>query len=62
MKTCKSKSSFRHWVQEMWYDHIDELDGYNRLPQYSSKDYFNKYKFWLKREFQHQQKKNKEVQ
>ena len=61
MKTCKSKYSFRHWVQEMWYDHVDELNAYyNQTPHYSSKDYFNKYKFWLKREFQYRQKQNKE--
>lgn len=59
MKTCKSKNSFRHWVQEMWYDHVDELDAYQQQPKYSSKDYFNKYKFWLKREFQHRLKQKK---
>ncbi len=62
MKTCKSKSSFRHWVQEMWYDHVDEIDAYYQSLRYSSKDYFNKYKFWLKREFQHRQKQNKGIE
>jgi hypothetical protein len=47
--------TFRQWCQEMWYKHIDELDAYNMRPQFTSQQYFNTYKFWLKREYRHQQ-------
>ena len=49
-----SNTGFRNWVQQMWYDHVDEVASYNQLLPYSSREYFNKYKFWLKREFQYQ--------
>ena len=54
MDTQLSSKKFRKWVQQMWYDHVDELTAYRQPLHYSSKDYFNKYKFWLKREFRHQ--------
>lgn len=52
-------SVFRHWVQQLWYEHMDEIESYGQDLQYSSTDYFNKYKFWLKREFKHQLKEMK---
>lgn len=58
MSTQNSKSnqgSFRNWVRIMWYDHLEELDVYeHKLPNYDIKEYFNKYKYWLKREYKHQ--------
>ena len=47
--------TFRSWLQEMWYNHIDEMVNYTgRAPVYTAKDYFHKYKYWLKREYRHQ--------
>lgn len=49
-------SSFRMWLQEMWYKHLDELESYGeRNPQYNSSTYFSMYKYWLKREYRHHQ-------
>lgn len=46
--------TFRMWCQQMWYTHLDEFEGwFHRQPDYGSKDYFAKYKYWLKREYQH---------
>lgn len=46
---------FRTWCQEKWYEHIDEMVSYTgRAPVYTSKEYFAKYKYWLKREFKYQ--------
>lgn len=47
--------TFRHWLQEMWFQHVDESAEYGILLPYTSKEYFNKYKYWLKREYRHQQ-------
>lgn len=47
--------TFRLWLQNKWFEHLDELDSLG-LPQpdYDVKYYFNKYKYWLKREYRHQ--------
>ena len=47
--------SFRLWLQEKWYEHCEELVGYGQAITYTSQEYFNKYKYWLKREYRHQQ-------
>jgi hypothetical protein len=47
---------FRHWLQEKWFEHCAELESYGQTVPYSSREYFTKYKFWLKREYRHQQK------
>lgn len=57
MSTQNSKSSqgkFRKWLQDKWYEHLDELDSYGQKPDYDIKHYFNKYKYWLKREYKFQ--------
>jgi hypothetical protein len=46
---------FRQWCQEMWYEHCAELESYCQGLPYSAQEYFNRYKFWLKREYRHQQ-------
>ena len=47
--------SFRQWLQEKWFEHVEELLSYNQRVTYTSQEYFNKYKYWLKREYRHQQ-------
>jgi len=50
--------NFRFWCQLKWYEHIDEMlimDGSE--PSYTSRQYFNKYRWWLKREYRHAVKK-----
>lgn len=47
--------TFRRWLQEMWFNHLDELMGLGQpLPKYTLQEYFAKYKYWLKREYRHQ--------
>ena len=49
---------FRPWLQEMWFNHLDELMSLGlRPPKYALKEYFEKYKYWLKREYRHQMRK-----
>lgn len=40
----------------MWFEHLAELDSYGQTVSYTSKDYFRRYRFWLKREYQYQQR------
>jgi hypothetical protein len=47
--------NFRSWCREKWYEHVDELISYGLEPQFTAQEYFDRYKFWLKREFKHQQ-------
>ena len=46
--------SFRSWLNCLWLDHVDEIVGVTgRNPVYTDKDFFNKYKWWLRREYKH---------
>jgi len=49
-------SHFRRWCNDKWYEHMDELELYHQPRNYDSKEYFRRYKYWLKREYQHQRK------
>ena len=50
-------SPFRNWVRNLWLENCDEhLDA--NLPKYSDEEYFQKFKWWLKREYKHQRQKN----
>lgn len=49
-------SEFRLWLLQMWHAHKEELESYNQPVTYSSKEYFKKYKYWLKREYRYQKK------
>lgn len=50
-------NEFRIWLQNLWYDNCEEHRECNELP-YTMQEYFHKYKFWLKREFLYQKRKN----
>ena len=50
--------TFRSWVQQQWYEHCNEFESwFKHQPEYSLQEYFNRYKYWLKREYRHQQGK-----
>jgi hypothetical protein len=49
-------SHFRFWLRNVWLDNCDENDNFNQ-PKYSLEDYWAKYKWWLRREWRHQQVK-----
>lgn len=52
--------NFRDWLREVWYEHVDEeITWTGKHPTYTSKDYFKKYKWWLRREYQHRFRKVK---
>lgn len=50
--------TFRQWLQERWYNHLDELRDWGEpVPaDYKLSQYFAKYRWWLKREYKHDTK------
>ena len=50
------QSEFRKWVRELWLQNCDEHSEFNELP-FTQQEYWDMYKFWLKREFKHQRDK-----
>lgn len=48
-------SHFRTWVRNLWFDNTSERLEYRELP-YSMEEYWEKYKWWLKREYRFQTK------
>ena len=47
-------TKFRRWLHELWMQNCDEHDE-DRQPRYTQAEYFQQFKYWLKREFKHQQ-------
>ena len=48
----KNQKSFRHWCNEMWYQHREELLSIGeRNIDYDMQYYFNKYKWWLRDQY-----------
>jgi len=48
-------SDFRIWLNNIWYEHSNEVFNWTgKNPEYNLKEYFEKYKYWLKREYKHQ--------
>lgn len=50
-------SNFRQWVMELWMRHKDERFYWNELTYLELQDYWNKYKWWIKREFRYKANK-----
>lgn len=47
--------NFRLWCQEKWYEHQEELFNWEGFyPTATAREYFAKYKWWLRREFRAQ--------
>lgn len=51
----KNKERFRNWLRMIWLENCREHEEYRELP-YSLPEYWNRYKYWLKREYRHQQR------
>jgi hypothetical protein len=51
--------SFRVWLQEMWYLHINEIEQWTgRGPTYNSQEYFTRNKWWLRQAFRQWQNRD----
>ena len=52
----ETASKFRHFCNEKWYEHIDEMRVWeNTSPNYGSEQYFRRNKWLLKKMYQEQQ-------
>lgn len=49
----RKKTHFRWWVENLWLENCEEHFQYGE-PKYSLSEYFNKFKYWLKREYRYQ--------
>lgn len=49
---------FREWLQDLWRENCDEHDVYHE-PRYTMQEYFQRYRWWLRREYRHQQGENR---
>jgi hypothetical protein len=47
-------TAFRVWLQHIYMEHKDEAESYG-FPTCDADTYFRMYRFWLKREYRHQQ-------
>ncbi|NDC31994.1 MAG: hypothetical protein EBZ58_13920 [Bacteroidetes bacterium] len=56
MEKDNNRLDFKTWLRAIWAENVIERDGFNE-PPYTQKEYFQKYKYWLKREYRFQQKK-----
>jgi len=50
------ESLFRTWLTNLWRENCREHEEYGELP-YSLQEYWARYKYWLKREYRHQNTK-----
>jgi len=48
-------SNFRNWLRLIWLENCREHDDYQELP-YTLQEYWNRYRWWLRREYRFQQK------
>jgi hypothetical protein len=46
-------SPFRKFLENIWRENCREHEEFGQLP-YSLQEYWNRYKYWLKREYRHQ--------
>lgn len=51
----KPTSAFRVWIYNIWMDNREERLTFNETPA-TITQYWNTYKWWLKREYRHQPK------
>lgn len=49
--------NFRIWLHEIWLQNCDEHREYGQVTL-TQEQYFQMYKYWLKREYRYQQKNN----
>lgn len=48
-------SYFRAWVNQLWVENCEEHLRYAE-PRLDQKEYFQRYKYWLKRQYKQQRK------
>ena len=52
LQSHQTVSPFRMWVQNLWIDNCEERLVYRQDPV-TQQQYWNTYKWWIKREYRH---------
>lgn len=55
-----TKPNFRTWVMDLYYQNLAEREAYGIKDRRDYSEYFRKYKWWLKREYQYQNNKTQD--
>jgi hypothetical protein len=50
-----SNSNFKNWLRLIWLENCREHEDHHELP-YTLKEYWSRYRWWLRREYRFQQK------
>ena len=58
MKIMYKDTKFRLWVFRLWHENLEER-FLHKEEQITIQEYWEKYKWWIKREYRHQTRKNK---
>lgn len=53
---------FRAWVHQLWLNNCVERDYWDDGPRLNERDYFLKFRWWLRREYRHQLAKEQKIQ
>lgn len=48
---------FRSWVRSLWLDNCEERQVYGIQNKFTEQEYFQQYKWWLRREYRYQRAK-----
>lgn len=51
----KDFTEFRAWVHQLWVENCEDHFAHAE-PRLGKQEYFQKYKYWLKREFRHRRR------
>jgi hypothetical protein len=60
MDSGHKMSLFRHWVHNLWIENCEERLQYHSGTPLDKQEYFNHYKWWLRREYRYQQRIERE--
>jgi len=50
------QSQFRLWVHQLWVQNCEERQIYRDGQAFSKQEYFARFRWWLRREWRHQQR------
>lgn len=53
---AKPTSKFRSWVHNLWIDNCEERVLYCDGDKLTEQEYFQRFKWWLRREYRHREK------
>ena len=53
-------SGFRGWVHNLWIENCEERILYHDGDRMSEQEYFRRFRWWLRREWRHQQQREQD--